>query len=139
MHLDSNSAIPRLFEKADNFAGPNVPASAISYRLNVVRKEGAALGMTPGSSSGSSSPAAKKNGATAKRAAPAIKKNGLKSKGRKRGKHLGDDARWVVYSAIRSPVLTLPAMTRTLLWTVTRRRAPWRPTMRHLPPLQRIQ
>ena len=90
-HLVSNSAIPPLFEKADYFAGPNVPANAISYRLNVVRKEGAALGLTSGSCS--SSPAAKTNGITAKRAVSATKKNGLKGKGRKRGKKISDETR----------------------------------------------
>ena len=97
LHLDSNPAIPRLFEKADCFAGSNVPASAISYRLSVIRKEGAAKGATSGSSS--CSPAAKNNGNAAKRALPAVKKNGLKAKGRKRGKKLSDETRLVVYSA----------------------------------------
>ena len=82
--MDSNPVIPRLFEKADYFAGPNVPASAISYRLGVVRKEGSASGVNSGS--GSVSRAGKTNGTTAKRAVSAIKKNGVKGKGRKRGK-----------------------------------------------------
>ena len=90
-HLDSETPIPRPFEKADYFAGPNVPANAISYRLNVVRKEGAALGLTSGS--GSFSPAAKTNGVTAKRAVSATKKNGAKGKGGKRGKILIDEPR----------------------------------------------
>lgn len=89
--MDSNLAIPQRFEKADYFAGPNVPANAISYRLNVVRKEGAALGLTSGS--GSFSPAAKTNGVTTKRAVSATKKNGVKGKGRKRGKNLSDEPR----------------------------------------------
>ena len=82
----SNSATPRLFEKADYFAGPKVPASAISYRLNVVRKEGAALGLTSGP--GSFSPAAKTNGITAKRAVSAVKKKDSKGKGRNCGKNI---------------------------------------------------
>ena len=89
--MESNSAIRRLFEKADYFAGPNVPASAISYRLGVVRKEGAKSVVTSGS--GSFSPAAKSNGNAAKRAVPAVKKNGWKGKGRKRGKKLNDETR----------------------------------------------
>lgn len=70
--------------------GPNVPPSAISYRLSVVRKEGAALGFKSGT--GSFSAAAKTNG-TAKRVAPAVKKDKSNSKGRKRGGMLSDDAR----------------------------------------------
>lgn len=69
--------------------GPNIPASAISYRLGVVRKEGAALGLTPGS--GSFSASARING-IAKRDTPAAKNNLSKRKKRERGGRLSDDA-----------------------------------------------
>ncbi|KAF6219939.1 hypothetical protein HO133_003764 [Letharia lupina] len=69
------------------YIGPNVPANAISYRLNVVRKEGVALGLSPGS--GSFSTPTKINRA-AKRAVPAATNNMLKGMGRKRGGMLSD-------------------------------------------------
>ena len=76
------------WEKADSFLGPNVPASAISYRLNVIRKEGAAAGFS------SSSPT-KANGVTAtpKRAAPTTKKNVMKGNGRQGRRMLANDLR----------------------------------------------
>lgn len=74
------------------WTGPNVPGNAISYRLSTIRKEGAALGLTPGSGS---SATAKSNGTaiTTKRAAPTAKKDQLQGKGRKRGGILSDDPR----------------------------------------------
>ncbi|CAD6586324.1 MAG: hypothetical protein ASARMPREDX12_002335 [Alectoria sarmentosa] len=75
------------YKKIAAVFGTDVPASAISYRLNVVRKEGAALGLTPGS--GSFSAPAKTNG-NAKRTAHAAKKNQSKEK-RKRGGILNND------------------------------------------------
>lgn len=70
--------------------GPNVPASAISYRLNFIRKEGVAAGFAPGS--GSLSARVKSNGTItpAKRAAPTAK-NVVKGKDGKGGKK--DDTR----------------------------------------------
>ena len=68
--------------------GDNVPASAISYRLGVVRKEGGAMGFTPGPRT--SSPASKTNGTTTtpKRTVSVVKKNGAKGKARAPGKML---------------------------------------------------
>ena len=82
----------KAFRRADAHIGPDVPPSAISYRLSVVRKEAAGLGFTSGSSS-ASTPVKKTNGFTtaAKRAAPAAKKNA--AKGYKRGRELSDDER----------------------------------------------
>ncbi len=62
----------------------------MSYRLNVIRKDGAALGVKSGISSFSAP--AKTNGTT-KRAAPATKQNKLKGKAHKRGGILRDDTR----------------------------------------------
>lgn len=78
------------YKKIAAVFGPSVPGSAISYRLNSVRKEGVALGLSPGS--GSYSPV--KTNANAKRAAPAVKKSQPKGKGngRKRGGILNDHA-----------------------------------------------
>lgn len=75
------------YKKIAAVFGPNVPANAISYRLNVVRKEGVALGLSPGS--GSFSTPTKINRA-AKRAVPAATNNMLKGMGRKRGGMLSD-------------------------------------------------
>lgn len=89
--------------------GPHVPANAISYRLGVIRKEGAALGLQLGSGSGSvSTPAKTKE--LAIRTKPAAKKivakgKGcvVKEKGRKRGL-VSDDERRVACSY---PIYTL--------------------------------
>ena len=93
------SIVPRPWRQSINFfcIGPNVPASAISYRLNVIRKDGAALGVKSGTSSFSAP--ARTNGTTkratpaTKRAAPATKQNKLKGNGRKLGGMMSDDTR----------------------------------------------
>lgn len=65
-----------------------MPASAISYRLGVVRKEGAALGLTPRTGP-FSAPAM--TSSPAKRVTSAIKKNKSKENFRKRGGILSDE------------------------------------------------
>ena len=69
--------------------GPNVPVAAIQYRLGVLRKEGAALGL----SESKSSPVKAYTPKIGKRAGIVSSGKG-KGKGRKRGGILSDDARY---------------------------------------------
>lgn len=112
-----------------SYTGPNVPGSAISYRLNVIRKEGAALGLKLGSS-----PSGKTNG-TAVRAARNDKPKG---NGRKRQETLSDDPRCVASSRNISSCTDVPATIRTPSSTMRTRRAPRtttpRPTTTRPPP-----
>ena len=70
--------------------GPNVPVAAIQYRLGVLRKEGAALGL---SESKSSSPVKVYTPKISKRVGMVSSGKG-KGKGRMRGGMLSDDARY---------------------------------------------
>ncbi|KAK3170002.1 hypothetical protein OEA41_009387 [Lepraria neglecta] len=77
------------YKKLAAIFGPNVPVAAIQYRLGVLRKEGAALGL----SESKSSPAKAYTPKIGKRAGIVPSEKG-KGKGKKRGGMLRDDARY---------------------------------------------
>lgn len=99
----SNSATPWCQDHGNSrlicCTGPNVPASAVSYRLSTLRKEGASFNLRPSTDS-FSTPA--KINKTTKRATPSTKQNKFKGKARKRGGILSDDTRWACSCNIES-------------------------------------